>query len=78
MERGAVAVVAELLLAGAGALGPGFGAVVRVGAAGLCGRVLQPALAIGRASLGDGVLLAGGSLVVADVRAVWWWLAAAR
>ena len=44
LEGRAVAVVAELLAAAAGAVGPGRGAVVRVRAAGLRGRLLQPAL----------------------------------
>jgi hypothetical protein len=41
---GTVAVVAELLAAAAGAVGPGLWAVVRVGAAGLCGGLLQAAV----------------------------------
>ena len=44
LEGRAVAVVAELLQAAAGAVGPGCGALVRVRAGGLCGGVLQPAL----------------------------------
>jgi DDE family transposase len=40
LAGGAVAVVGELLQAAAGAVGPGFGAVVRVRAGGLCGGVL--------------------------------------
>src|SRR5215216_1330253 len=44
VEGRAVAVVAELLQAVVGALGPGCGAVVRVRAGGLFGGVLQPAL----------------------------------
>jgi hypothetical protein len=44
LEDRAIAVVAELLAAATGAVGPGCGAVVRLRAAGLCGRVLQPAL----------------------------------
>jgi hypothetical protein len=39
-----LAVVAELLAAAAAAMGPRFGPVVRVRAAGLRGRLLQPAL----------------------------------
>jgi hypothetical protein len=41
-----VAVVAELLQAAAGAVGSGFGTLVRVRAGGLCGGVLQPALTV--------------------------------
>src|SRR5918995_1032577 len=44
LAGGAVAVVAELLAAATGALGPGRWAVVRVCAAGLRGDLLQPAL----------------------------------
>jgi hypothetical protein len=44
VEGRAGPVVAELLLAAAGALGPGCGTLVRVRAGGLCGGVLQPAL----------------------------------
>jgi Transposase DDE domain len=44
LAGGAVAVMVELLQAAAGAVGPRFGPVVRVRAAGLCGRLLQPAL----------------------------------
>jgi transposase len=43
LEGGTVAVLVELLAAPAGALGPGLGAVVRVRAGGLCGRVSQQA-----------------------------------
>jgi hypothetical protein len=43
LAGGAVAVVAELLQAAAAAVGPRFGAVVRVRPAGLRGRLLQPA-----------------------------------
>jgi Transposase DDE domain len=43
LAGGAGAVVAELLQTAAAAVGPRFGAVVRVRPAGLCGRLLQPA-----------------------------------
>jgi hypothetical protein len=44
LAGGAVAVMVELLAAAAGAVGPRFWAVVRVRAAGLRGRLFQPAL----------------------------------
>jgi len=44
VEGRAVAVVVELLAAAGGAVGPGLGTVLRVRAAGLCDRLLQPAL----------------------------------
>ena len=44
LEGRASVVVAELLAAPAGAVGPRLGTVVRVRAAGLRGRLLQPAL----------------------------------
>jgi hypothetical protein len=61
----AVAVVLGLLASVAGALGPEFGAVARVRAAGLCGRPLQPTMkaswsaASGCAPVGSGGWAAG-------------------
>jgi transposase len=48
VEGRAITVVAELLAAAAGAVGPGLGKVVRLPAGGLRGGVLQPALTVRR------------------------------